>query len=55
MLAVLRELLEDSSEDETSAVKSVDRMLSRDAALVVTMNDGSEFQLTIVQSSRKRA
>ena len=44
---------------EDQRVKSVQTfrevgMLTNDTGLVVTMKDGSEFQLTVVQSRRER-
>jgi len=57
LTAALQEALDDLDvEDEIRRVETFEEvgMLTNDTGLVITMQDGSEFQLTIVQSRRAR-
>jgi hypothetical protein len=54
----LLELLEEASEDSSSDFRELDRVrtfsdagvMTRDAGLVLRLEDGTEYQLTIVRS-----
>ena len=50
------EVSEDFNNQTVKSVRTYPEvgMLTNDAGLVVTMKDGSEFQLTVVQSRRAR-
>jgi len=58
LMATLSEAPDDYKSDEALDIEQVRRvqtfedagMLTRDRGLVVTMTDGTEFQITIVQS-----
>jgi len=59
MVEFLIELLENAGNEHDAPVHRVQTydevgMLTKDAGLVVTMADGSEFQLTVVQSQPVR-
>ena len=62
LLATVSEAPDDYTSGEALDVEQITRvetfeevgMLTNDAGLVVTMKDGSEFQLTVVQSRRAR-
>jgi len=57
LTAALQEALDDLDvEDEIRRVETFEEvgMLTNDAGLVITMQDGSEFQVTIVQSRLAR-
>jgi len=59
LLAVLSDECEVDESFDPDGIRRVETyaeagMLTTDAGLVVTMDDGSEFQLTIVQSRRGR-
>lgn len=49
---LLAEALQDASEFSVASIRSFGAcgLLTRDHGLVVRMNDGTEFQLTIIQS-----
>ncbi|MGH9867089.1 MAG: hypothetical protein ACREAA_02850 [Candidatus Polarisedimenticolia bacterium] len=59
MVEFLYELIDNAAEEHEAPVRSVQTfeevgMLTRDAGLVVTMTDGTEYQVTVVQSRMAR-